>query len=104
MPTITLHLGQAVPWRAAPAGIAQISELRRKRVEICYLQLCRKGPRIRRVVLPVSAIDRLIRDFPLLFPNDNLYRRGIVPRQKTYVLPPPPVQGGGMAKTLFIEE
>ena len=83
---VTLHLGQPVPWRAAPAGIAQISELRRVRVELCYVRITGRGPRLCRVLVPASHVARLVTDQPLLFPVHNPYRRADVRRERTYTV------------------
>jgi len=99
MPTITLHLGQAVPWRAAPAGIAQIFRAAPQSAWRSAPPALPQRAGIRRVVLPVSAIDRLIRDFPLLSPTTT-FTAGNRSRQKTYVSPPP-VQAGAWQKTLL---
>ncbi len=88
--TVELHIGQAVPWRAAPTGIAQISDLRRRNVELCYLAVGHRRARIRRAIVPASRVASLLRREPLLFACHNLYGRGVIPRRRTYEIPPPP--------------
>lgn len=76
---LVLHVGQAVAWPAAPMGIAQISELRRKKVRICYP--CKNG-RIRQPVVSVAEVHRQ----QLLFAMHNPFDRGVVARSKEYVV------------------
>lgn len=85
--TITLRVGQVVPWPAAPMGFAQISDLRRSRVTLCYP--FKRSGRVARPVVRVDQVAKLLRDAPLLFPLHNPFDRGVLPREKSYKLPPP---------------
>ncbi len=79
---MTLTIGQAVLWPASPAGFAQVAELRRRTVRLCYLNT--RG-HIRQPIAHVTTIARLIADRPLLLRLDNPYARAIVrPRQRNY--------------------
>jgi hypothetical protein len=77
--TITLARGQAVAWRASPNGIAQIEELRRKRVRLVYRT---KRGTYRR---PVVDVARAVAD-QLLFDLHNPFNRADVSRSRTYRL------------------
>ena len=85
MESITLHLGQAVPFPHAPDGIGQIGELRRRRIIVLYL---RKG-RICRRLVSVSTVAEWICRTPLLLPAENLLDRGIrrPVESRTYLIP-----------------
>lgn len=78
--SVTLHIGQAVAWPSAPMGVAQIAELRTRRVRICYP--CKNG----RIRQPVVAIATILRQ-PLLFQLSNPFDRAIVKgSSRTYTL------------------
>jgi hypothetical protein len=75
---VTFTVGQAVPWPAAPDGVAQVEELCRVNVVLLYprgARLCRR--RVRAVELA-----RLCEAAPLL-PGvpENPFRRGIARRR-----------------------
>ncbi len=74
--TMTFTTGQAVPWRHAPGGIAQIEDLLRRRVRLFYR--CKNG-RIRRPLVRASELKD-----ELLFRLHNPFDRGVMPRSKTY--------------------
>jgi hypothetical protein len=80
-PTVTLSIGQAIPWPKAPGGIAQVCELRRRNVRIIYLTH-RGRPRFR--ILPAVNVARLMRAMPLMFELHNPFDRGVRPQSKTY--------------------
>lgn len=90
MPTdeaITLQLGQAVYWPSSPVGFAQVSEFRRKKVQLCYR---RKNGTFARPVVAVVELAAILRGAPLLFRLHNPFDRGVRPRAKTFQLPTPP--------------
>jgi hypothetical protein len=90
MSSITLHVGQAVPWPAAPDGVGQIEYLHRRRVSLRYLRrgrLCRARPR-------AAELARLLDEQPLLIVQDNWLGRGGVPRRKTFEFQPKEVADG----------
>ncbi len=91
--SITLRVGQVIPWPAAPMGMAQITELRRSKVRIVYPH---KHGRRRSVAQPIVAaakVAELLTNSPLIFQMENLYQRGVVPRSKVFQIsrksPPP---------------
>lgn len=73
--SVTFRIGQAVSWRSAPMGLAQICELRRRRVRICYP--CKNG----RIRSPIVSIAALLRE-PLLIPLENPFNRALLPRPR----------------------
>lgn len=75
--TITLHVGQAVPWRHSPSGFAQICELRRTRVRLFYRT---RNGHDRFALVPAGDVCCQ----QLLFELNNPYNRGQIPRQKTF--------------------
>jgi hypothetical protein len=89
---ITFSIGQAVYWPAAPMGIAQVEELRRTTVRLCYP--CKSG----RVRHPIVRADKLARLGTLLLTLDNPFSRGVIPREKVFNLPPPPAIPEGRVK------
>ncbi|MGB7158153.1 MAG: hypothetical protein WBD40_08815 [Tepidisphaeraceae bacterium] len=86
---IKFQVGQAVPWPAAPMGIAQVEELRRTTVRLCYP--CKTG----RVRHPIVRADKLARLGRLLLKLDNPFSRGVIQREKIFKLPPPPPLSDG---------
>lgn len=75
--TVTLTVGQAVPWKPYPSGFAQVEDLRRTNVRIGYRT--KKGTwRHRTVPVSVVALGQL------LFQMDNPYNRGLITRQRRY--------------------
>jgi len=60
-------------------GIAQICELRRSRVRICYP--CKNG----RIRQPIVSAAKLMRE-PLLIPMENPFNRAVLPRERTFNL------------------
>ena len=84
---ITFTVGEAVPWRAAPCGVAQIAELRRTRVRLCYPT--KKGT-IRFALIHAQELANRIRKEPLLLAIQNPFNRGIMRRSKEFLLNPPP--------------
>jgi len=95
--TITLAVGQAIPWPPAPMGIAQIAELRRRRVMLVYPF---KNGRIAHPLVSVDDLARLLEHSPLLFALNNPFNRAVRGRTRTYALTPPakpaPVSEGGV--------
>lgn len=63
--TLTLRAGQTVHWKPASLGWAQIIELRRTRVRLCYLT--RKG-RLRFALVPARALKELVNTLPIFNP------------------------------------
>lgn len=79
--TVTFRIGQTVVWTRAPSGLAQVEELRRKRMTLLY----RRGARICRCQARVTAVAALQRDCPTLFQMpENMLGRGVLKREKTY--------------------
>ena len=76
--TLTLSVGQAVPWPPAPLGIAQVADLRRSRVRLCYPS---KNGRMR---YPVVRVADLAKHGALLFDLSNPFNRGVLPRSRTF--------------------
>lgn len=77
--SITLAVGQAVPWPPSPTGYAQVEDLHRTHVTIGYH---RKGRWRRARVRPEQLTAE-----PLLFPMSNPFGRGMFPRAKTFATP-----------------
>jgi len=69
MRTMTLTVGQAVAWRPSPSGFAQICELRRTKVRICYRT---KHGKTRFALVKAEAVCVE----QLLFQMDNPFNRG----------------------------
>lgn len=86
MDDVTFSIGQVVPWPPAPMGMAQVSELRRSKVQLSYPF---KNGRIARPLVNADKLAHLQQNLPLLFRLHNIYNRGIVPREKSFKLPPP---------------
>ncbi len=86
MNSVTLQIGQMVPWPESPDGVAQVDDLHRTRVTILYWRrgrLCRAQPR-------AAELATLIRRQPLLITEPpNVFQRAALPRAKTFE-----VQGG----------
>ncbi len=74
---LLITVGQAVPWRPSPCGFAQICELRRTRVRLCYP--CKNG---RTRFALVRARD--VASQQLLFEMANPFNRGQIIRQKSF--------------------
>lgn len=92
---ISLAIGQLVPMPDTPDGVGQISDLGRTRVELLYLRngrICRRRVR-------AAEVAGAMRRSPLLLSVNNLLRRGVIPRAKTYEIAPPPVARGGGDRT-----
>lgn len=70
---ITISVGQAVAWRHSPNGIAQVEELLRKRVRICYRT--KKGTFRHPVIHAAQAVSEQLL-FNLHNPFDRAERRG----------------------------
>ena len=83
MEGICLQVGQAVAWAAAPGGIAQIEELRRRRVRLVYR--CKNGKHRH----PVIRVEQVAQLPALLIPMVNPLDRGVLPRSKSYELSQP---------------
>ena len=66
-------------WAPSPIGIAQVEELRRTRVRICYR---RKNGRFRHPIVRISQIARE----PLLFAIHNPFNRAVTTKEKTFTL------------------
>ena len=83
MSTITIRIGQVVPWPSAPMGFAQVSDLRRKKVEICYPF---KNGRIARPIVRVAELAMLMHREQVQqpFPFHNPFHRALRPKSKAY--------------------
>lgn len=75
---VTFTVGQAVPWPAAPDGVAQVEELCRVNVVLLYP----RGARLCRRRVRAAELARLCTAAPLL-PGvpDNPFCRGIARRR-----------------------
>jgi hypothetical protein len=82
MKKLTLRLGQAVSWPHSPSGIAQVDELGRSRVRICY-RTARGKLRFARV-----AAGKLAAQQPLLFDLHNPLNRADRRKLKTFEVRP----------------
>lgn len=82
---VSFRVGQAVPWPASPFGIAQVAELRRTCVRICYP--CKTG-RLRQPIVRARDLAELQRASPVL-PLPNPLNRGVIERRKAFAVPPP---------------
>ena len=56
MSTVTFSIGQVVPWPPAPLGFAQVSDLYRTKVQLCYPF---KNGRVARPVVRASRLAAL---------------------------------------------
>jgi len=84
MQSITLSLGQPVPWKPAADQIAQVCELRRRKVMLVYP--CKNGLMRFPVVKPQRIAEALSTN-PLI-PMHNPFNRAIRrPKEKVYALP-----------------
>lgn len=84
--SITFSIGQVVPWPAAPMGFAQVADLRRTKVQLCYPF---KNGRIARPTVTADALAKLQDCAPLMFALHNPFNRGVIHRQKIFQLTPP---------------
>ena len=78
--TRTLTIGDVVAWPSSPSGLAQVDELRRKKVRLVYRT---KGGKFRYATVSVAE---LCGPGPL-FEMKNLFGRAAFPRTKTFNVP-----------------
>lgn len=89
MNTVTLSIGQVIPWPHAPMGVAQIDELRRCNVQLWYAF---KTGRVARPVVSAAVVAGLLRKPSTLLPMHNLLGKPIArPRTKSFKITPPPI-------------
>jgi hypothetical protein len=74
MAQISITLGQAIHWAPAASAVAQVVELRRRKVRICYP--CKNG-RLRFPVVSVDRVAKSIETTPLLPVMHNPFGRAI---------------------------
>lgn len=78
--TITLTIGQVVPWGPAPTGFAQICDLRRRKVGLCYPF---KNSRVARPIVRAVDLHQLMTAHPVMFPTwQNPYNRACPKKNK----------------------
>lgn len=79
--SITLSVGQAIPWQPSPSGFAQIETLKRRRVTLFYRT---KHGKCRHATTTAQSLIAA----QLLFEMDNPYNRGLIRRSKTFEVRP----------------
>ena len=81
--TVTLQIGQVVPWGHAPMGLAQICDLRRRNVTLCYPN---SRGNIRRPSIRARDLYQIMLTQPLLLNLHNVYDRGCPNKTRKYIV------------------